>query len=295
MQPHRGRPKDGFWMLGALVPAIVMTIVAIVALTPGQVRAEEEAELEEPDVIICDGLGSLAMYVNTMTLHNLGELTKSTSSWDGECEMSMTLIDVSDEDHPADKAKSCTVTASPVRDDYGFDIATTESGHCDTVEFSIEMSYGDLPATWTPYVEPVGDEEESGVAGSTGSGVHGQASCNFGTHGDHPHISSTGVYVSVHGWWTDDGGDCPHLADVTVWLKAYACHWWGCRWYTVAKNKERVRARNIYRDWVNARDYCGPSTSPTGYRGVVDVDLVCQWDSWYKYTTPHKNLWCNPT
>ena len=47
MQLHRGRFKVGLGILGALVPAVVL---ALMALTPGQVRAESEpeAETEEP-------------------------------------------------------------------------------------------------------------------------------------------------------------------------------------------------------------------------------------------------------
>lgn len=43
------------------------------------------------------------MHVNTMTLQSMGELTKSTSSWDGECRMSLTLTDMSSEENPADR------------------------------------------------------------------------------------------------------------------------------------------------------------------------------------------------
>jgi len=282
--------------VGALVPLIALAIAAAMALSPGETRAESESG--ETPAAVCEGLGGITMGVNTVTLKQNGTMTKTSQSSDGECKMSLTLVDVSSEDNPANKTKSCTVTATPVWEDHAFDLSHTESGDCDTVDVSVGMTYGDALGTWRPYTPPEdGDPEPTTARSTNGQGIRGQSGCNYTTDGDPPHISSTGVHVSTHGWWTDDdngNGGCPRLADVTVWLKAHACHWWGCRWHTVSYNKQRVRARNLSRNWVNARDYCGPATSTTGYRGVVDVDLVGQWDWWDKYTTPHRNLWCNP-
>ncbi len=49
MQLHRGRFKVGLGILGA----VVLAMVAFMALTPGQVRAESEpeAETEEPHTL----------------------------------------------------------------------------------------------------------------------------------------------------------------------------------------------------------------------------------------------------
>ena len=83
-----------------ILGAVVLAIVAFLAFTPGQVGAESgpEAETEEPAPVVCDGLYSLTMAVNTMTLKKQGELTKYSYSSDRECEMSLTLRDVSSED-----------------------------------------------------------------------------------------------------------------------------------------------------------------------------------------------------
>ncbi len=76
-----------------MVPAVILGLMAFSALPSGQVRAE--VELEELDVVVCDGLSSLTMGVNAGTLRMMGELTQSTHSSDGECKMSLTLFDVS--------------------------------------------------------------------------------------------------------------------------------------------------------------------------------------------------------
>ena len=144
MQSHRGRFTDGFWIPAALIPAVVMAIVAIVALAPGQVLAESE---EEPQEVVCAGLGSLTMGVNTMTLQRNEEMTKHTYSSDGECKLSVTLIDVSSDDNPADKTKSCSVTVTPVRPDNSIDLTSTVSGDCGTVAFDAALAFGDsLPS-----------------------------------------------------------------------------------------------------------------------------------------------------
>ena len=108
--------KLGWGFLGVLVPAVVLAIVALMALTAGQVRAESEPETEEPAPVVCDGLYALTMAVNTMTLKKQGELTKYSYSSDRECEMSLTLRDVSSEDNPVDKTKSCTVAGDADRE-----------------------------------------------------------------------------------------------------------------------------------------------------------------------------------
>ena len=76
----------------------------------------------------------------------MGELTKYSYSSDRECEMSMTLIDVSSEDNPADITKTCPVTATPVRNGYALDVSLTELGACGTVAINIIVDYGRQPS-----------------------------------------------------------------------------------------------------------------------------------------------------
>lgn len=281
----RGRFKDGFWIVGALVPAVVIAMVAVAVLATGQVRAESASEPEEPEEVICDGLGSLTMYVNTMTLHNLGELTKSTSSWDGQCEMSMTLIDVSSDDNPADRNKSCTVTASPGRDGYALDVTLSESGDCYTVEIDVVLEYGDtipggVAAAQLPESD-LGSSTEISDVGPDQGGVVGQTSCNYTTEGDDPHISSSRNAVSAHGWWETPGvsWNCPTYADVTVTLRLWVCNSISgrCWWTTLNTGKKRVLAGGGSGKRATARTSCSAS-SPVGYRSIIDVDLVGQSD-----------------
>jgi len=124
-------------MPGAVVSAVVMALLAMATLAPEQVRAEVvPAEAEE---VVCDGLGSLTMDVNTLTLQRQGELTKQRQSIDGKCRMSLTLVDVSSEDNPADRTKTCTVTAAPRVYGHAVEIVPSESGECDTVDYYVDL------------------------------------------------------------------------------------------------------------------------------------------------------------
>jgi len=283
LQLHRGRFRVGLGVLGALVPVIALVVVALFALSPAQVNAEEEAE--EPTPVVCDGLGGLTMSVNTMTLHRNGEMTKHTYSSDGECKMSVTLIDASSDDIPADKTKSCSVTATPVRDAYALDVSLTEVGDCGTVGIEVEIDYGDtLPGGGTMEQIP---ESDTGSSVQTGDvvpgegGFVGQASCNYTTEGDDPHISSSRNAVSAHGWWTTPGVSwhCPTYADVTVTLRLWVCNSisGNCWWTTLNTGKKRVLAGGGSGKRANARTACSSST-PVGYRSIIDVDLVGQSD-----------------
>ena len=120
-----------------------------------------------------------------------GELTKYSFSSNRECQMSMTLIDVSSEDNPAEEGKICTVTVTPVWSGGALDLSSIESGDCSTVGTSVTLDFGDiLPSdgVWaqsrlrpaapsTPVVPREGDV--------------GQSGCDFETVSDHPHESST--------------------------------------------------------------------------------------------------------
>lgn len=132
-------------MLGVLVSAVVLTIVAVTALASGQVRAEEESEETDTEnvAVVCDGLGSLTMSVNTVTLKKAGTLTEYSYSTVGKCTMSLTLVDISSEHNPADKSKGCTVTATPVHSGRAIDLESIESGQCETVDFQIDLDLDD--------------------------------------------------------------------------------------------------------------------------------------------------------
>ncbi len=243
------------------------------------------------------------MSVNTMTLKKQGELTKYSYSSDRECEMSLTLIDVSSDDNPADITKTCSVTVAPIRPDNSFDLTVTESGECSTVAIDVDIDYGDSLSSNGAWAQYTPSEEESSTATDSGEGgVAGQAfgGCDFDTKSDDPHMSSTNIHVSVHGWWIDNEwgqGDCPYRARVTVWLKAYYCEsipWGPCTWRTVGYNRHDVRAWNLSSNRVNARSTCGPATAPVGYRGTVDVNLIGQSDWPDRHNSTWQNFYCNP-
>ncbi len=158
-------------MLGALLASLVMAMVAMLGLTPGQVPEET---WEGPQVVICAGLDSLTMSINAVALQSIGELTRSTSSKDGECIVTMTLYDTSDYDKPADSSMTCTVTMVPIRNDYAFDVDTVDSGDCSTVGIQIQIEYGDLPGEWAPYPAA----EVTGAAPVTGN-PDGPAMCGL--------------------------------------------------------------------------------------------------------------------
>jgi hypothetical protein len=90
------------------------------------------------------------------------------------------------------------------------------------------------------------------------------------------------------------GGTCPSLANVDVYLQAYWCDGWGCRWVTVASASRDVRAGGGAGNRVTARRTC-KSTKSVGWRGAVDVDLIGIDDPpGYTYSVI-KNLGCEPS
>lgn len=265
-----------------------MAIVAVIALTPGQVRAEADPEPEETPGVVCEGLGSLTMGVNTMTLQRQGTLTKHTSSTDGECKMSLTLTDASSEDNPADRTKSCTVTVTPVWIGNALDLTSTESGDCDTVATDVIIDYGgSLPGGWAAYSGPTEDPQ----AATPDSGVVGAAGCVFTPRGAYVHPS--GGDASGHGsWWVVKNSGCPDKARVTVYLQAFGC-FNICDWVTVAWNSEWVKPKNVNKDEVVARKRCN-GTTETGWRSIAHSNpegraIGAKW-----IITLWQNFDCNP-
>ena len=245
-----------------------MAIVAIVALAPGQVLAES---VEEPEEVVCAGLGSLTMHVNTVTLHKQETLTKQTSSSDGLCTLTMTLIDASSEDNPADKTKSCKVSVSPaVSNDGPIDITPSESGDCDTVDYVVDLDFahgGSNQNVWAAHpnaTEPATKETpESGFVGASG--------CFYTARAEYAHRS--GRDVSTHGWWySPRGSGCPDKARVSVWLQGHRCAYGNqvCWWQTVKFKREHIGPKNITGRRVTPRRACATYVQ-TGYRTVTTV------------------------
>lgn len=99
--------------------------------------------------------------------------------------------------------------------------------------------------------------------------------CRYETIADRPHRS--GQEVSVHGSWkAKNPDDCPLYADVEVQLQAHWCNDpMDCDWVTIADAEKRVLSGGGRGKRATARRSCTPTPGKlTGYRNVVDVDLV---------------------
>lgn len=151
---------------------------------------------------------------------------------------------------------------------------------------------GDCPGSFAPYS---GSETDTSDEQADAESQALLASCPYTTHGDYPHRSGTDV--SAHGWWnTSDYSLCPTYADVEVWIQGLWCNNppWNCYWVTVAHSESRIRPRNIYGTRTTARRLC-VSTATTGFRNVVDVDLVGVDDPADQYVGPPTDVACRPS
>ena len=122
--------------------------------------------------------------------------------------------------------------------------------------------------------------------------------CIYSSWGDWPHLSRNNKDVSADGYWVDDSsGQCPQYADVEVWIEAHRCtlpDYGHCWWEIIANNKERVRASDPGGKRVNARRPCA-TFEETGYRTVVDVDLVGESDPPDNTYSIPRNVDCKPS
>ena len=124
------------------------------------------------------------------------------------------------------------------------------------------------------------------------SGVITAGSCKYRQAIDYPHRS--GGDTSIHGWWLKYSGTCPSKANVDVYLQAYWCDIYGCRWITVASGSADVYQGGGSGKWANARESCSSTARLVGWCGFVDVDLINWSDpSGYTYSVI-KNLYCSP-
>ena len=108
-------------------------------------------------------------------------------------------------------------------------------------------------------------------------GMEPKGICEFSSELDDPHRS--GGEVSAHGWWIDRNDDCPRLADVENWLHQWTCDANGgnCSWILVHQDETRVREGGGHGRRNTVRGQCATDDT-TGYRNIVDVDLVGRLD-----------------
>ena len=115
------------------------------------------------------------------------------------------------------------------------------------------------------------------------------AVCFFQTRGDYVHVSSSAHEASGHGWWVNIDCDAA-LADVTVQLQQYYSDG---KWRNKGTvGRARVRSGGGAGNRATGRGACTAGSAVTGWRSVVDVDLVGVPDDPNKLTTPARNIPC---
>ncbi|WP_051752371.1 hypothetical protein [Streptosporangium amethystogenes] len=123
---------------------------------------------------------------------------------------------------------------------------------------------------------------------NTGSATSTRALCVFNTAGDYVHVSSSAFEASGHGWWVN--GNCnATLAVVTVQLQQYYSD--GSWRNAGTAGRATVRSGGGAGNRATGRGGCN-SNSLTGWRSVVDVDLVGLADDPGKLYTPSRNIYC---
>ncbi|MET8764197.1 hypothetical protein [Lentzea sp. NPDC004782] len=127
------------------------------------------------------------------------------------------------------------------------------------------------------------------TAGDQSAVVGPDAVCVFYTNGDYVHVSSTPpASASGHGWWTN--GNCnATLAVVTVQLQQYYSDG---KWRNIGSaGKATVRSGGGAGNRATGRVTCS-NREVTGWRSVIDVDLVGLADDPSKLTTATRNITC---
>lgn len=144
-----------------------------------------------------------------------------------------------------------------------------------------------------PAPAPEGDSGSLELIGSgsseDGTDVGTAAVCTFYSRGDNVHISSTlPRSASGHGWW--DNVNCnTSTATVTIQLQQYYSDG---TWRNVgAAGSATVRSGGGAGNRATGRVTCN-STAVSGWRSVIDVNLVGLLDDPGKLTTPTRNISC---
>ena len=160
-------------------------------------------------------------------------------------------------------------------------------------------------AGWAPYNDDVREsrdaEDGSGASGSSDSAAIANeqiavaGDCTFKTLSDNIHWS--GEQLSVHGWWdvVPPSTGCPSHAEVETMLQGVWCDFRveACWWKKVDKQEKRVRPGGGRGKRSNARTSC-VSSRMTGFRSVIDVDLVGMSDPDNKLKSSPGDWACKP-
>lgn len=144
--------------------------------------------------------------------------------------------------------------------------------------------------TAVPAAAPADSNGSLEMIGSSGDGADASTSavCTFYTRGDYVHISSSAFEASGHGWWVNV--DCNTTsAIVTVQLQQYYSDG---SWRNVGTvGSATVSSGGGAGNRATGRAACS-SSSLTGWRSVIDVNLVGILDDPGKLTTPSQNISC---
>jgi hypothetical protein len=112
--------------------------------------------------------------------------------------------------------------------------------------------------------------------------------CTFTTNGDFVHVSSSAFEASGHGWWVNTDCDTS-TAVVTVQLQEFFSDGSWRNKGTVGRSTVRSGGGSAAR--ATGRASCA-NGSVTGWRSVIDVDLVGLADDPGVLITPSQNIGC---
>lgn len=156
--------------------------------------------------------------------------------------------------------------------------------------FGLSTTYASAAPDAVPAAVPAAEEGQTVLSGSASASdeVQAAAICTFTTNGDYVHVSSSAFEASGHGWWVN--GNCnTSTAVVTVQLQQYYSDG---SWRNVGTvGRSTVRSGGGAGNRATGRGGCNNS-SVTGWRSVIDVDLVGLADDPGKLTTPSRNIAC---
>jgi hypothetical protein len=146
-----------------------------------------------------------------------------------------------------------------------------------------------VPAPEADAASPDGEVSmEVTVPSSNADGLAIIGVCSFTTNGDFVHVSSTAFEASGHGWWVN--GNCDTTtAVVTVQLQQFYSDGVWRNIGTVGRST--VRSGGGSGNRATGRAACTGSAL-TGWRSVIDVDLVGLADDPRKLTTAARNINC---
>ncbi len=142
--------------------------------------------------------------------------------------------------------------------------------------------------TPVPVPAPTGEPNDLGGITEIGTDESSSILCSFRVEGDYVHVSSSAFEASGHGWWINRDCQATH-AVVTVQLQQYYSDG---SWRNVGTvGKATVRSGGGTGNRATGRAGCN-SSDVTGWRSVIDVDVVGILDDPRKYTTATRNISC---